>query len=221
MRQLFYSHHRVRFHLFFAALLFFATPVWAKDWHELHDLTDIQLSEKISEFQKSLDQDSSDYEALKALGIAYHIKASKDTKEYAPRAVEFLSRAYEINKKDNETMCYLGSVATMMANTTWNPIKKMSYVNKGTGLMDKAVKRDPDNVSVRMTRASNSKNLPSFLNRGDIALEDFEYLAGLIEKNPGHLTSIKKKVYLNLAELYEKAGDRTNAEKFRKLSENI
>jgi len=109
----------------------------------------------------------------------------------------------------------------MMANTTWSPIKKMSYVNKGTGLMDKAVKRDPDNVSVRMTRASNSKNLPSFLNRGDIALEDFEYLAGLIEKNPGHLPSIKKKIYSNLAELYEKAGDRTNAEKFRKLAENL
>jgi len=221
MRNQFYSHHRVRFYLFLAALLLFATPAWAKDWHELHDLTDIQLSKKISEFQKSLDQDSSDYEALKALGIAYHIKARKDAKGYAPRAVEVLSRAYEISKKDNETMCYLGSATTMMANATWNPIKKMTYVNKGTGLMDKAVKKDPDNISVRMTRASNSKNLPSFLNRGDIALEDFEYLAGLIEKNPGYLPSIKKKIYSNLAELYEKAGDLTNAERFRKLAENI
>ena len=221
MRNRFYSHHRIIFHLFLAALFFLITPVWAKDWHELQDLTDVQLSEKISGFQKGLDQNPSDYEALKALGIAYHIKARKDAKEYAPRAVEFLSRAYEINKKDSETMCYLGSATTMMANTTWNPIRKMSYVNKGAGLMDKAVKRDPDNVSVRMTRASNSKSLPSFLNRGDIALEDFEYLAGLIEKNPESLTSIKKKVYSNLAELYIKAGDQAKAEKFRKLSENL
>ena len=221
MRNRFYSHHRIIFHLFLAALFFLITPVWAKDWHELQDLTDVQLSEKISGFQKGLDQNPSDYEALKALGIAYHIKARKDAKKFAPRAVEFLSRAYDINKKDNETMCYLGSATTMMANTTWNPIKKMSYVNKGAGLMDKAVKRDADNVSVRMTRASNSKNLPSFLNRGDIALEDFEYLAGLIEKNPESLTSIKKKVYSNLAELYIKAGDQAKAEKVRKLSENL
>jgi len=221
MRNRFYSHHKTIFHLLLAALFFLITPVWAKDWHELQDLTDVQLSEKISGFQKGLDQNPSDYEALKALGIAYHIKARKDAKEYAPRAVEFLSRAYEINKKDSETMCYLGSATTMMANTTWNPIRKMSYVNKGTGLMDKAVKRDADNVSVRMTRASNSKSLPSFLNRGDIALEDFEYLAGLIEKNPESLASIQKKVYSNLAELYIKAEDQAKAEKFRKLSENL
>jgi len=221
MSKRYFLGHRMIFHLFLAALLFLAIPVYATDWHELQDLTDVQLSEKISEFQKGLDQNPSDYEALKALGIAYHIKARKDAKKYAPRAVEFLSRAYEINKKDNETMCYLGSATTMMANTTWNPIRKMSYVNKGTGLMDKAVKRDADNVSVRMTRASNSKSLPSFLNRGDIALEDFEYLAGLIDKNPESLTSIKKKVYSNLAELYIKAGDQARAEKFRKLSENL
>ena len=221
MKNWFYSNHRAMFHLFLAALLFLATPVWAKDWHGLQDLTDVQLSEKISGFQKGLDQNPSDYEALKALGIAYHIKARKDAREYAPRAVEFLSRAYEINKKDNETMCYLGSATTMMAKTTWNPISKMSYVNKGAGLMDKAVKRDPDNVSVRMTRALNSKSLPSFLNRVDIALEDFEHLAGLIEKNSGYLTSIKKKVYSNLAELYIKAGDQARAEKFRKLAESL
>ena len=221
MKNRLYVNHRVLFYPFLVALLFLATPVWSKDWHELQDLTDAQLSEKISGFQKGLDQNSSDYEALKALGIAYHIKAGKDAKAYAPRAVEFLSRAYEINKKDNQTMCYLGSATTMMAKTTWNPIKKMSYVNKGTGLMDKAVKRDPDNVSVRMTRALNSKSLPSFLNRGDIALEDFEYLVGLIEKNPESLTSIKKKVYSNLAELYIKAGDQAKAEKFMKLAEGL
>jgi cytochrome c-type biogenesis protein CcmH/NrfG len=221
MRNRFYLDHRIMFHLFLAALFFLITPVWAKDWQQLQDLTDVQLSEKISEFQKSLDQNSSDYEALKALGIAYHIKARKDAKKFAPRAVEFLSRAYDINKKDYENMCYLSSATTMMAKTTWNPIKKMSYVNKGTGLMDKAVRRDTNNISVRMTRAFNSKSLPSFLNRGEIAFEDFEYLADLIEKNPESYALIKKEVYTNLAELYKKAGDQVKAEKFRKLADSL
>lgn len=180
-----------------------------------------QLSEKISELQKILDQNSSDYDTMEGLGIAYHIKAREDAKKYAPKAVKFLSRAYENNKKDYKTMCYLGSATTMMAKTTWNPMKKMSYVNKGAALMDKAVRKDSDNVSVRMTRAFNSKQLPSFLERGHLAFEDFKYLAGLIEKNPESLTSIKKQVYTNLAELYSKAEDHAKADRYKKLAENL
>ena len=189
-----------------AIAVLLAAPVSAKDWHELRDLDDGQLAEKISVLQKILDQNPSDYETMKGIGIAYHRMARKNAKTYAPKAVEILTKALEANKKDYETMCFLGSVTTMMAKRTWNPMKKMSYVNKGAALMDKAIRKDPDNVSVRMTRAYNSKNLPSFLNRGHLAVEDFEYLADLIEKNPESYVSIKKDVYTNLAELHSKAG---------------
>lgn len=200
---------------------FIVSAVLAKDWAELQDMSESQLDNKISEFQQRLNQDSLDYEMLKAIGIAYHTKAKKDPKKYATKAVDFLTRAHETERKDYETMCYLGSATTMMAQTTWNPIKKMSHVNKGTGHMDKAVRKDPDNISVRMTRAFNSKNLPSFLGRGDIALEDFEYLAGLIDKNSDSLESIKKKVYTNLAELFRKKGDKAKAEKYGKLANSL
>jgi len=196
-------------------------PVSAKDCQELSDLDGEQLAEKISEMQKALDQNPSDCETLKCMGIAYHRMARKNAKTYAPKAVELLTKALEANKKDYETMCYLGSATTMMAKRTWNPMKKMAYVNKGAGLMDKAIRKDPDNISVRVTRANNSKNLPSFLNRGHLAVEDFEYLAHLIEKNPESYVSIKKDVYTNLAELHSKAGDQAKAEKFKNLAETI
>ena len=220
MRKVFFSGRGATFGLFLTAALLLAAVVWAKDWHELRDMSDIQLAERISEFQEKLHQNPADYEMLKAMGIAFHVKAKMDAKKYALKAVEFLTSAHEINKKDYETVCYLGSAATMMARTTENPVKKMSYVNKGTGFMDKAVRRDPDNVSVRLTRAFNSKILPSFLARGHIALEDFEYLAGLIEKNPDVFQPIKKTVYSNLAELYTKAGDQARADRCSKLAEN-
>jgi tetratricopeptide (TPR) repeat protein len=208
------------FCLFLSAALGLAPVAWTQGWQELQGMSDIELAEKISEFQGKLNQNPTDYEALKAIGIAYSIKANEEVKTYAPKAVEFLTRAHEIDTKDYETMCYLGSATTMMARTTWNPVKKMSYVNKGTGFMDKAVRRDPDNMSVRLTRALNSKNLPSFLERGHIALEDFEHLAGLIENKPGVSQGIKKTVYSNLAELYGKAGDREKADRFSRLAEN-
>jgi len=220
MRKAYWVRRAATFCLFLIAARGLAPVVWAKDWHELQDMSSIQLAEKISEFQEKLDQNPADYEALKAIGIAYSIKAKEDVKTYAPKAVEFLTRAHEIDTKDYETMCHLGSATTMMARTTVNPVKKMSYVNKGTGFMDKAVRKNPDNISVRLTRAFNSKSLPSFLDRGHIALEDFEHLAGLIEKNTGVSQAIKKTVYSNLAELYSKAGDQEKAERYARLAEN-
>ena len=204
-----------------AIAVWLAAPVSAKDCQELSDLDGEQLAEKISELQKILDQNPSDYEKMKCIGIAYHRMARKNAKTYAPKAVELLSKALEADKKDYETMCYLGSTTTMMAKRTWNPMKKMAYVNKGAGLMDKAIRKDPHNISVRMTRAYNSKSLPPFLNRGHLAVEDFEYLADLIEKNPDAYASIKKDVYTNLCELYRKAGDQAKAEKSKKLAENL
>jgi tetratricopeptide (TPR) repeat protein len=198
-----------------------AAPVSATDCQELSGLDSGQLAETISKMQKVLDQNPSDWDTLKCMGIAYHRMAKKNAKTYAPKAVEILTKALEANKKDYQTMCYLGSATTMMAKNTWNPMKKMGYVNKGVGLMDKAIRKDPDNISVRMTRAYNSKSLPSFLNRGHLAVEDFEYLAGLIEKNPEAYASIKKDVYTNLCELYRKAGDQAKAEKFKNLAENL
>jgi cytochrome c-type biogenesis protein CcmH/NrfG len=207
---------------FVLAIVFWsAALVSAKDCQELSDLDGEQLMEKISEMQKVLDQNPSDFETLKCIGIAYHRMARKDAKTYAPKAVEILTKAFEANRKDYESMCYLGSATTMMAKRTWNPMKKMTYVNKGAALMDKAIRKDPDNISVRMTRAYNSKSLPSFLNRGHLAVEDFEYLADLIEKNPKAYASIKKDVYTNLCELYRKAGDQAKADTFKNLVENL
>ena len=221
MKEMFIRLRLPRVGITVLTMFFFYTAAAAKDWHELNRMDDPELTEKIVEFQKRLDQNPDDYEMLTALGIAYHIKAKKDAKEYAPKAVDMLTRAYKMNKKDYETLCYLGSATAMMAQTTGDPMKKGSYANKGIAMMDKAIRKAPDNISVRLTRSFNSKNLPSFLNRGDIAIEDFEYLAGLIEKSPDISWPTMKIVYTNLAELYKKDGEKDKAEKYEKLAEGL
>lgn len=195
--------------------------VWARDWHELHELDDGQLTDKIEALEKALDQDPEDYETLKGLGIAYHFKAQEDAKGYAAKAVEMLYGAQEMTPDDNETLCYLGSATTIMARTTWNPMKKMSYVNKGMELMDMAVERDPDNYSVRATRALNATHLPAFLERESIALEDFEHLARLLEKDADADISLKRRVYKNLSEIYSRSGEKEKAKKYQKLYREI
>jgi len=202
--------------------IFVAIPgLGAKNWHNLYDLNEAKLENEISNLKQQLKESPGNIELLKGLGIVYHFKAMHDIKNYAPLAVEILTQAYEGNNKDNETLCYLGSATTMMAETTWNPIKKVSYVNKGAAFMDKAIRRDPDNIAVRMTRGTNSRRLPSFLERGHYALEDFEHLALLIEQNPMITPSFKKDVYTNLAQLYEQNKDAEKAKKYKELSENF
>ncbi len=221
MEKRFLASHLAGVGIILSIVLLFSSTILAKDWHELTRMTETELSEMIAEFQKRLDQDPDDYEMLKAIGIAYHTKCLKDPKKYTPMAVKFLTRAYEINRKDYMTMCYLGSATTQMTRTTWNPMKKGDYANRGYALMDKAVKKAPDNISVRLTRGFNAKYSPSFTGRREIALEDFEHLAGLIEKNPGISQATKKTVYANLVELYEEAADEDKAEKYRKMAENL
>lgn len=207
--------------VFLTGIILQVPGVEAKNWRDLYDLDDAKLENEISNFKQRLKESPGDKETLKGLGIAYHIKATNDIKNYAPLAVEILTQAYEANKKDNETLCYLGSATTMMAKTTWNPIKKISYVNKGAAFMDKAIRRDPNNLAVRMTRGKNSRRLPYFLDRGRYALEDFEHLALLIEQNPNLAPSFKKDVYTNLAQLYEKENDTEKVQKYKKLSANF
>ena len=193
--------------------------VWARDWHELNDLDDGQLRDRVEALEKALDQDPENYDILKGLGIGYHHMAKNDAKGYAKKAVEMLTRAHEMTPDDNETLCYLGSATTIMARTTWNPIKKMSYVNKGVKLMDKAVERDPDNYSVRATRGLNATNLPPFLEREPIALEDFEHLARLFEKDADADTSLKRLVYKNLNGIYDRSGEKEKAKQYQRLYE--
>jgi cytochrome c-type biogenesis protein CcmH/NrfG len=196
--------HLGKMGIIFLASIFFGTVSAAKDWSELNVMSESELTAKITEFQKRLDQKPDDFETLKALGIAYGILAREDAKKFAPKSIDMLTRAYEMNQNDYEVLCYLGNSTTMMANTTWNPMKKMSYANKGIALMDKAIKKAPDNITVRLTRANNAKRLPEFLNRGDVAIEDYEYLAEMIKHDPKALSYLEKEVHANLTELYEK-----------------
>ncbi len=140
------------------------------------------LKGQIVQLRARLDQNPGDYEALQGIGIAYHDLAITDSKAYAQKAVQYLEKAYQ-NKPDNNIIfCYLGSAYTLLAKDVGDRSQQANYVNKGFEDMDKAVRKDPDNIAIRMVRGNNSRALPRFLNRRSIAYEDFQHLAGLFEK---------------------------------------
>ena len=202
-------------------IFLFSTIASAEGWYELNSMSDSELIAKVDEFKKKLDQEPDNDEILKTLGIAYLIMAIKNPQAYAPLAVKFLSNAYERNENDYAILCYLGSATTLMATTTNDTSKMGSYTNQGIALMDKAVRKAPDNITVRLTRAYHSKNLPDFLGRRSVAIEDFEYLAEMIKNESSFPVPLKKEIYLNLIELYEKSGNTEKAEYCQKLANGL
>ena len=186
----------------------------AGNWDQLRLLDDVRLAAEIDRLEAILKNKPEDYETVIGIGIAYHFRAQQDAKKNAPKAVKWLNKARALNVRDAVALCYLGSATTMMATTTWNVLKKSSYANKGIAMMDKAVRKAPDNITVRMTRAHNSKNLPGFLRRGGIALEDFEHLATLIRNRPDLPSELVTEVYTNLVEMYRKKGNKQQAQHY-------
>lgn len=201
------------------ALFFFMSTVWGEEKSQQGDLD--AMVKKSSKLQERFNQNPSDYETLKELGVIYHDMALKDAKTYAKKAVNSLEEAQKIKPEDNVTLCYLGSAYTLMAKESWNPVSKSNYVNKGIEGMDKAVKKDPDNITVRMTRGLNSRGLPGFLNRRQVAYEDFEHLADLFEKGLKVPASLKSTVYKNLSGLNKEDGDNGKAQKYKAMAENL
>ena len=199
-------------------LFLFATPLAYTE--ERLEKMDLQvLSVKASQLKERLGQDPSDYEALQGLGMVYFNMALKNSKPYAKTAVQYLEQAYQKKPDDNVVLCYLGSAYTLVAKDAWNPFSKLSYANKGFERMDEAIQKDSDNITIRLTRAYNSKNLPKLLNRRSFAYEDFEHLAGLFEKGLKVPPSLRVSVYRNLSALYEEDGKTAEANKYKILAE--
>jgi hypothetical protein len=72
----------------------------------------------------------------------------------------------------------------MMARDSWNFFTKLSEVNRGMNLIDKAIGKEPNNCVIRLVRAHNSLSLPDFLNRKPIAKQDFLLVQKLFTKDP-------------------------------------
>ena len=178
-----------------------------------------------AQLQDRLDQNPSDYEALRGLGTVYHSMALMDSKAYAKKAVQYLEQAHQKRIDDNVVLCFLGSAYTLLAKDAGDRTAQMSYVNKGVEYMDKAARKDTDNITdyitIRLTRANNSMRLPKSLNRRPIAYEDFELLASLFEKGLKVPSQLRMSVYRSLAVLYKEDGDVAKAQKYQIMADTV
>ena len=177
------------------------------------------LEEQAEQLEARVNKNAADYATLRELALVYHYMALKDSKTYAKKAVQRLDEAFRKKPDDNVVLCYLGNAYVLSAKDGGGQADRAANVNRGFEYMDKAVRRAPDDVIVRLTRGMNAKASPKFLGRRPVAYEDFEYLADLIDKGLRVPQSMKTVIYSQLADLYREDGDNGRAQEYAGLAE--
>ncbi|NQU64836.1 MAG: hypothetical protein HQ517_11235 [SAR324 cluster bacterium] len=135
---------------------------------------------------------------LRELAMIYAVIAGLDDfkKETVEKAERYLNPAVKENPGDYELMATHGSVLAMKAAFEKSSTRQMMYVKKGTRKMDRALKKDPDNIGALLQRGNNSLGLPIFLKRTHFAQKDFKHILDLVGDQKG--SEFKAMVLFNL-----------------------
>lgn len=150
----------------------------------LHGLSDKDKLKSLLETYRDIPEAEKSPEDYKRLGIIHHNLAVAGEGENAKKSVEKLQKVREQRPEDPIALAYLGSAKTLQGYYAVNPVNKITYVNEGTALIDKAVEMAPDNVELRILRATNSRELPFFFGRYGYVKQDLNHLFELKEDTP-------------------------------------
>ena len=155
-----------------------------------------------------------DVATAEKLAMAYFSRASNGDTDAVGPAKDAFEKLTELAPARAEYRCYLGSVIVMKGRDASFPITKAIHVNNGLEEMDKAVQMAPDNVTIRLTRASTCLALPDLFGRTATALADLEHLDQLQAKTPTSLNPpTHAHVLLLLGKAYERSDNQDKAKR--------
>lgn len=93
------------------------------------------------------------------------------------KALHLYEEDYEgIQEKDALILAYKGALEALLTKTTWNFIKKISYLKESRTTFDKAYKLDPNNVEVRFLRLAVESQIPSYLGFSEHVDQDRKFV---------------------------------------------
>nr|WP_113869414.1 hypothetical protein [Brenneria salicis]NMN90761.1 tetratricopeptide repeat protein [Brenneria salicis ATCC 15712 = DSM 30166]RBP57723.1 tetratricopeptide repeat protein [Brenneria salicis ATCC 15712 = DSM 30166]RLM28867.1 hypothetical protein BHG07_16625 [Brenneria salicis ATCC 15712 = DSM 30166] len=196
-------------------LLTVLSSCWAQSsgiQNELYSAqTSAWLEDVINEYKPLAEKD---IQALKIIGIAYHQLALDEKNKASEQAVAYLERYCSSASDDMLALAYLGSSYAMLARDSSVVYKKITYVNKGLAMLDKAVNSAGDNYQVRVIRASIAYSVPEMFDRKKMAFNDYLYLTTHFSLSVTH----QSEFYYKLGVLADHEGNHSQAVEFFKKS---
>ncbi|MBO9537888.1 hypothetical protein [Herbaspirillum sp.] len=151
---------------------------------------------------------------LKTAGIASHQLANMKVTGASDNAVNYLKKASELEPNNAEILAYLGSSYAMAGRDSSFVVNKVSNVNKGLAALDKAVKKDPSNLTVRFIRGSVSYSLPAMFSRKTTAENDFLFFTSEAESGVQIAPNKLAEAYYKLGKIADEKKQKDEANAF-------
>jgi len=113
--------------------------------------------------------------------------ASQGDKSAVKKCLGCLEKVLEKEPRNGEAMAYMGSICTIQAQYASRQQNKIELMQKAFAKLDKAVALYPNNPVIRLTRGTTYTNIPRFFNRLQTAVQDFNHVWFIQNKQDMHL----------------------------------
>ena len=172
-----------KFMLLFS-FLFLLSQLYYQNILTLHfahskDLTSIKKSIHLYEKKKTLTT-AETFE----LAVLYHTLSlqTQGNIDLPKKTLKILTQAQELYKKDNksknpEIEVYIGSTYTLIARDSVKIKDKIYNTNLGLSYMDRVVRKNKNNLKIRVIRISNNIKLPLRFKRKPKIIDDIKFIA--------------------------------------------
>lgn len=171
----------------------------------------------IDSLQTVIKNDQQNIDAMINLGIAYHDLGVHGDKKSVDKGADLFERVLDLDSTNAVGLAYLGSIYSLRARDTFMPWNKLKHTKRATKLLDHPAVTGSRDLDVHLIRAMNSYEIPKFLNRLEIAIEEFEFIVN--HQNFSDWPSPKRSfVLLQTGRAYKKDGNESAAGKYFQLA---
>ena len=139
---------------------------------------------RLAELQKELADDPANVQLLMKAADLCHDDGGNDNADAVKWAEKYYREVLRLQPGHALALAKLGSTYTMKARDTFWPLTRLSLVKEGNRMMDEAVRKAPDDVSVRLARAENNRHMPGWLGREKIVQSDYAWLWAQVGQRP-------------------------------------
>lgn len=139
---------------------------------------------RIAELEATVSRDGMNVAALKDLGDYYFGQAVSGDKCSVDKGLDVYISLMQLEPTKALYPCRFGSLSTMKGRDASLPMARVWHVQKGLESMGKAVALAPDDLGIRLTRATTCSALPPVFQQIETAIQDCQYLDHLMVQTP-------------------------------------
>ncbi|MBI4862717.1 MAG: hypothetical protein HY815_21020 [Candidatus Riflebacteria bacterium] len=163
-------------------------------------LADLRGSEeRIDRYLTLYYKNQRDPKVVTELGANYAVKyADTGTDQDMNLAKKYLNEAAKLDPNGAAALAWLGLVQCLEAR---NGVS-LEAAQRGLDRLDWALNREPDNLDLRVLRATVGLEAPREFNRIDQAIADLEYVGKRLRENP----ALSRQVEIDPSEVHHKLG---------------